>query len=79
MTIRSYVLLHCLTLAAEYAHAFDLSNITMPQGYEDYLEPVRRLRLVAGANKGVAYMTVDEKIIKEGMSQRRPSSCLWML
>lgn len=53
-------------------HAFDLANPTMPDGYEDYLVPVRALILAAGADHGEAYLTVDEKIIEPGMSQRRP-------
>lgn len=53
-------------------HSFDLSRIEMAQGYEDYLEPVLALCLSANATEGIAHMTVDEKIIEAGMSQRRP-------
>lgn len=55
-----------------YMHSFDLSNPVMPVGYEDYLEPVKKLCEAAGATKGIAHMTVDEKVITPGMSQRRP-------
>lgn len=53
-------------------HTFDLSNPQMPPGYEDFLEPVIALIAAAGAHKGEAHLTVDEKIIKAGNSQRRP-------
>ena len=55
-----------------YMHAFDLSNPVMRPGFEDYIEPVMALTRAAGATRGVAYMTVDEKLIAAGMSQRRP-------
>lgn len=53
-------------------HAFDLAAPTMPEGYEDYLEPVSALCAAAGAREGTAYLTVDEKVIEAGASQRRP-------
>lgn len=53
-------------------HAFDLARPEMPVGYSDYLEPVTALCRAAGAGQGEAYLTVDEKIIDVGMSQRRP-------
>ncbi len=53
-------------------HAFDLSAPSMPEGYEDYLKPVAALCEAAGVREGVAYLTVDEKVITAGMSQRRP-------
>lgn len=56
----------------KYMHTFDLAAPHMPQEYEDYLEPVIRLCAAAGATKGEAHMTVDEKIVTAGMSQRRP-------
>jgi hypothetical protein len=56
----------------KYMHAFDLSSPSMADGYEDYLEPVKLLCRAAGAVAGIAYMTVDEKIVEAGMSQRRP-------
>jgi hypothetical protein len=55
-----------------YMHTFDLADPKMPEGYEDYLEPVRSLCVAAGAVRGVAHMTVDEKVVRAGMSQRRP-------
>jgi hypothetical protein len=56
----------------KYMHSFDLSNPVMAEGFEDYLEPVLTLCEAASANKGIAHMTVDEKIVGVGMSQRRP-------
>jgi hypothetical protein len=56
----------------KYMHSFDLGAPVMAVGYEDYLEPVAALCRAAGATKGTAHMTVDEKIIEAGMSQRRP-------
>lgn len=55
-----------------YMHSFDLANPVMLEGFEDYLEPVKALCAAAGATSGIAHMTVDEKVIKAGMSQRRP-------
>jgi hypothetical protein len=56
----------------KYMHTFDLANPIMAEGFEDYLEPVVALCRAAGAVRGEAHMTVDEKVIDAGMSQRRP-------
>jgi hypothetical protein len=56
----------------KYMHSFDLAAPVMAAGYEDYMEPVVALCKAAGAVSGTAHMTVDEKIIAAGMSQRRP-------
>lgn len=55
-----------------YMHGFDIANPKMPKGFEDYREPVVSLCKAAGAHEGTAYMTIDEKIVGAGMSQRRP-------
>ncbi len=55
-----------------YMHTFNLSAPVMAEGFEDYLEPVVALCRAAGATRGEAHMTVDEKIVPAGMSQRRP-------
>lgn len=55
-----------------YMHTFDLAAPVMPAGFEDYAEPVLSLCRAAGATHGIAHMTVDEKIVAPGMSQRRP-------
>lgn len=56
----------------KYMHTFDLADPVMAEGFEDYLEPVKTLCAAAGARHGLAHMTVDEKIVVAGMSQRRP-------
>lgn len=56
----------------KYMHSFDLANPTMAEGFEDYLGPVKALIKAAGALVGIAHMTVDEKIVAPGFSQRRP-------
>ena len=53
-------------------HTFDLAAPRMAEGFEDYLGPVTALCQAAGATAGLAHMTVDEKIVSAGMSQRRP-------
>jgi len=55
-----------------YMHAIDLAAPVMRPGFEDYLQSVTDLCRAAGANKGIAYMTVDEKVVRAGWSQRRP-------
>lgn len=55
-----------------YMHTFDLAHPEMTEGYEDYLDPVTQLCAAANAVNGLAHMTVDEKVIQPGMSQRRP-------
>lgn len=55
-----------------YMHSFDLASPVMAEGFEDYLEPVLALCEAADARRGRAHMTVDEKIVGAGMSQRRP-------
>lgn len=55
-----------------YMHTFELARPVMPAGFEDYLDPVLTLIRIAGANEGIAHMTVDEKILLAGTSQRRP-------
>jgi hypothetical protein len=56
----------------KYMHTFDLAAPIMAEGYEDYLAPVTALCRAAGAVTGTAHMTVDEKIVSAGMSQRKP-------
>lgn len=55
-----------------YMHGFNLADPVMAEGFEDYLSVVKALCRSAGAIKGAAYMTVDEKVIEAGASQRRP-------
>jgi len=56
----------------KYMHGFDCAAPVMPDGFEDYLEPVLTLLDAAGVRCGKAWMTVDEKVVKAGESQRRP-------
>lgn len=56
----------------KYMLSFDLAKPVMEKGFEDYLEPATQLCRAAGAVKGIAHMTIDEKIVSAGMSQRRP-------
>lgn len=55
-----------------YMHSFDLAEPVMREGFEDYLEPVLALCRAAGVTEGIAHMTVDEAVVRAGMSQRRP-------
>ena len=57
-----------------YMHSFLLDAPTVPNGCEDYLSSVSSLALNASlfGFRGLAHLTIDEKIIKAGMSQRRP-------
>jgi hypothetical protein len=55
-----------------YMHTFDLATPTVPQGFEDYAPVVDLLCWSAEAHEGFAHMTVDEKIVQAGMSQRKP-------
>lgn len=55
-----------------YMHSFDLAAPKMADGFEDYLEPVLALCMAAAATSGMAHMTVDEKLVAAGASQRRP-------
>lgn len=53
-------------------HAFSLANPSVPANCFDYLNTVKALCEAAGAGDGIAYLTIDEKLIEPGMSQRRP-------
>ena len=62
----------------KYMHTFDPQSPKMAEGFEDYLAPVA---LLCQATQGLtnspiheAHMTVDEKIVQPGMSQRRPGA-----
>lgn len=55
-----------------YMHSFDIARPTMPEGYEDYIIPVTKLLHEANWQYGEGHMTVDEKVVRAGSSQRRP-------
>lgn len=56
----------------DYMHTFDVAAPVMRAGFEDYLGIVCDLLSRAGITTGMAHMTVDEKVVEAGMSQRRP-------
>jgi hypothetical protein len=56
-----------------YMHTFDTRELRMADGFEDYRNIVGEL-CEAASYSGVAHMTVDEKVIAPGMSQRRPGA-----
>ncbi len=55
-----------------YMHAFDIANPTVPAGFEDYLPVIKSLIEASGVSEGIAYLTVDEKLVKAGETQRKP-------
>ena len=55
----------------KYMHIFDPAVPVMADGFEDYLDVATQLCQAAGV-ASLAHMTVDEKIVQPGMSQRRP-------
>lgn len=55
-----------------YMHSFDIAAPVMPDGYKDYGQPVLALLEAADIHDGIAHMTVDEKVVTAGASQRRP-------
>ena len=62
----------------KYMHTFDPQSPKMGEGFEDYLAPVALLCQAAQdlTNSPIheAHMTVDEKVVQPGMSQRRPGA-----
>lgn len=56
----------------KYMHTMDLANPSMPDGFDDYVPIVTMLCAAAGAFSGEAHVTVDEKEIEPGNTQRRP-------
>ena len=55
-----------------YMHEFDIEKPSVPKGFEDYLPVVERILASTNVRSGIAFLTVDEKIVKAGNSQRRP-------
>jgi hypothetical protein len=55
-----------------YMHSFDACDPFMPQGFEDYMPIVSDLLDAAKVKDRQVHVTIDEKIIESGMSQRRP-------
>lgn len=55
-----------------YMHSFEARDPCMPEGFEDYLKPVQQLLQAARIDDRKVHVTIDEKIVQPGMSQRRP-------
>ena len=56
----------------KYMHTFNPRDPVMAIGFDDYLDTVASLCEAAKVYAVAAHMTVDEKIVEVGMSQRRP-------
>lgn len=56
----------------KYMHSFNTRDPHMPSGYEEYLPPVMQLFRASGFGDRAVHVTVDEKLIQPGQSQRRP-------
>lgn len=56
----------------KYMHSFDTRDPCMPEGFEDYLVPVMELFEATKVGHREVHVTMDEKIVMPGMSQRRP-------
>lgn len=56
----------------KYMHSFDAANPRMCAGLEVYYDAATTLLRAAGIASGTVHMTVDEKVVEPGMSQRRP-------
>jgi hypothetical protein len=50
-------------------HEFDMEKCDVPEGYE---EPVRTLLDACGRRSGTAFLTIDEKVVRAGETQRKP-------
>lgn len=55
-----------------YMAEVDIATPHMPEGFVDYDPLVETLLRSAGLTNGRAFVTVDEKVVKAGTSQRRP-------
>lgn len=58
----------------KYMISFDSDDPVMPEGFEDYAGVAHSLCRKAGALGREVHMTVDEKVVEAGMSQRRPGA-----
>ena len=54
-----------------YMHAFDIANPSMPEGYERWNPTLREIAACSPKKTGIAYVTIDEKIVRKGESHRR--------
>ena len=58
----------------KYMNTVDPSDPRMDEGLEDYNDVVRQLCAAAGYTGPEVHVTVDEKIVQAGCSQRRPDA-----
>ena len=58
----------------KHMQTFDPKDPVMAPGFKDYREAVSQLCEAASVTSDEAHMTVDEKIVQPGMSQRRPGA-----
>lgn len=54
-----------------YMHKFDMSNPQMPVGYERWNSTLKEIVSESPIKSGMAYITIDEKIVKSGETHRR--------
>jgi len=54
-----------------YMHEFDIANPSMPAGYERWNPVLREIASFSPKKTGIAYVTIDEKIVGRGESHRR--------
>lgn len=54
-----------------YMHTFELSNPILPKGCERWLDTIKSIVEYAPKKTGLAYLTIDEKFVKQGESHRR--------
>jgi len=58
----------------KYMNTVDPSNPRMDEGFEDYNDVIRQLCGAAGYAGPEVHVTVDEKVVQPGCSQRRPDA-----
>jgi len=54
-----------------YMHEFDMSNPTLPLGYERWTSVLKEIVDCSPKKTGKSYLTIDEKIVSKGESHRR--------
>jgi hypothetical protein len=54
-----------------YMHEFDMTNPSLPMGYERWNTTLKEIVAASPKQTGKAYITIDEKIVRAGKSHRR--------
>lgn len=55
-----------------YMHPIDLSKpLSLPDGFERWLNTIQEVLSFSPTNKGIAYITIDQKEVSKGKSHRR--------